>query len=50
MGQATALVGSPEPSRVPPRRFAVSQVALKLMDWVNLIKLEKQVSLQHTFS
>lgn len=28
----------------------VTQVALELMDWANLISLRKQVSLQHTFS
>lgn len=31
-------------------RFGVSQVLVKLMDWVNLVNLEKQASLQHTFS
>lgn len=37
----------------PPGNFStdsVTQVALELRDWVNLISLRKQVSLQHTFS
>lgn len=44
--------GSPEPSRAPqaPDSPSANQVVGKLMDWVNLIKLEKQISLQHTFS